>query len=1194
MSHRSLRWPSRAGVTPSSRSPRGHRARTRLPSQARRLASALLALVLLAVALTATSGTAFAAPTDPVTVPDASFKAVMNKAIASATSTTRTPEQTITEADAETVTTLDDQDYDAPTISDFTGAEALKNVTSFSLARPSGSASSLQPFAGLTRLTQLTIVGSEISDLGPLGGLASLTSLILPVGRLTTLQGIEGLTNLTYVEFAANELTDVAALATLPNLSYVGLSTNRITDLSPLAGLTKLENVVADENRLTSIDFILNLKLLTSLSVYNNRISDVSVFEQIPTFAQSGHRIRSVNSSINLMGNRIRDLSALGIYPGSRQQDNGANIQAYEDIYVGPYQAGGITLDPKLLGFTTISGTKPSPNIGTPGTGTYSEDGQLTLTNPAAPFIELRSGTINWTVHFSEDPAKLADLKINEVESNGDAVNGDWLELYNPSSTAVDVSGLVLSDSDDTHKLTLPAGSSVPARGYAAFRTDDPAVTGNFGLGAADSVRVFAPGTTDLASATAIDSYSWTSHATTTYGRTAPGVGAWATTDHGTFAAENVFPLPVSIPTVTVSGDAASTDGRPSLTATVRKPGGSDVATDATGTVVFSVDGQAVSGPVTVSNGVARWTPSAALTGSPSGTAHAVTARYVSAGDSDPYDDSAGASDPFTVTVTILEFGNATIELSTQTPHMCQSVQTTISGWGATAPDTITYQWQIQSRDTLQWSMAPGAGKTQAAFTPSYESYDQPLRALRGDFGTYRLQATGVKAGYAPKIVIGPTVTVNAQTQFTATPAATLDVTAPKVGQRVTATHPAWSSCLPSNYDGVKYDYQWLRDGQPIADATDTITGDPKQVSYTATVADAGHVLSLRVSVSAHQFLENTSVTSAETARVADGAFTAAPVPTLDNLSPKVGETLRASAGTWAPAAAFAYQWLRDGQPITGATDTTYTTVAADGGHVVSVKVTGSATGYVATAKESAATARVADGAFTTTPVPTLDNAAPRVGETLRASAGTWAPVASLEYQWLRDGQPIAGATSATYTVVAADVDHTISVQVTGRATGYATVVKVSTATGKVPALPVDPPKQDPPVENPPVVNPPVVNPPPAADGGGKKDDTPKASSVRPSIRVAAVKGAKVQVTVSVKGLAKSLISQRVTVKIAGIKGSFTVALKQGTATFKLPAKARTAKKARLTVSLTKFTKRAGGKTYLVRAATKTATVGVR
>jgi subtilisin family serine protease len=64
----------------------------------------------------------------------------------------------------------------------------------------------------------------------------------------------------------------------------------------------------------------------------------------------------------------------------------------------------------------------------------------------------------------------------------------------------------------------------------------------------------------------------------------------------------------------------------------------------------------------------------------------------------------------------------------------------------------------------------------------------------------------------------------------------------------------------------------------------------------------------------------------------------------------------------------------------------------------------------------------------------------PRVGKKLTADPGTWDPAeVDLAYQWLRDGQPIEGATDRKYKVTKADVGTTLSVRVTATAEGNPT-----------------------------------------------------------------------------------------------------------------------------------------------------------
>lgn len=110
------------------------------------------------------------------------------------------------------------------------------------------------------------------------------------------------------------------------------------------------------------------------------------------------------------------------------------------------------------------------------------------------------------------------NIVINEVESSG-GTPGDWIELFNPADTEVDLSGYIIRDADDDHAYVIPAGTVVAPGGFHVL---DELVNGigdfDFGLGGGDSVRLFAPDGTTL-----VTEQSWTSHAGVTYGLNAAG-----------------------------------------------------------------------------------------------------------------------------------------------------------------------------------------------------------------------------------------------------------------------------------------------------------------------------------------------------------------------------------------------------------------------------------------------------------------------------------------------------------------------------------------------------------------------------------------------------------------------------------------------------------------------------------------------
>ena len=65
-------------------------------------------------------------------------------------------------------------------------------------------------------------------------------------------------------------------------------------------------------------------------------------------------------------------------------------------------------------------------------------------------------------------------------------------------------------------------------------------------------------------------------------------------------------------------------------------------------------------------------------------------------------------------------------------------------------------------------------------------------------------------------------------------------------------------------------------------------------------------------------------------------------IPTIDNTTPSQGDTLTLTNGTWdeLPAGTSAYQWQRTGVDISGATSSTYTTVADDVGETITCEET--------------------------------------------------------------------------------------------------------------------------------------------------------------------------------------------------------------------------------------------------------------
>lgn len=279
--------------------------------------------------------------------------------------------------------------------------------------------------------------------------------------------------------------------------------------------------------------------------------------------------------------------------------------------------------------------------------------------------------------------------------------------------------------------------------------------------------------------------------------------------------------------------------------------------------------------------------------------------------------------------------------------------------------------------------------------------------------------------------LVNPAAAVSAAEQLSPDPAVTSAVPTitgdPVVGSVLSADPGAWGP------ESVALSYQWLRNGVAITGATAS--------TYTLAGGDFDTSVAVRVTGRMTGYTTLTSISSG-TAPVAVGTLSTN-TPTITGAA-KVGSALTAVAGLWGPApVTFAYQWMRSGVAVPGATTSTYVQTTNDLGKVMSVRVTGTATGFTTVALDSAATAAVAAVPVVGT-VPKIIGTV-RVGVPLTASPGAWGPApVTLAYQWYRNSVAISGAYGVKYTPTSADMGKRMTVRVTGTKTGYISVAKTS------------------------------------------------------------------------------------------------------------------------------------------------------
>ena len=66
-------------------------------------------------------------------------------------------------------------------------------------------------------------------------------------------------------------------------------------------------------------------------------------------------------------------------------------------------------------------------------------------------------------------PSPLRNVVINEFLAHTDPPDYDYIELYNHSTNAVDLSGCILTDDPTTNKFVIPSGTIIPARGFVFY-----------------------------------------------------------------------------------------------------------------------------------------------------------------------------------------------------------------------------------------------------------------------------------------------------------------------------------------------------------------------------------------------------------------------------------------------------------------------------------------------------------------------------------------------------------------------------------------------------------------------------------------------------------------------------------------------------------------------------------------------------
>lgn len=180
-------------------------------------------------------------------------------------------------------------------------------------------------------------------------------------------------------------------------------------------------------------------------------------------------------------------------------------LNRYGFLPQGVFASGGLNNGGEQLGLTHVAG-------GSVLAVTYNDSAPWPAATDGSGFTAVPRATtynsddgVHWrasaAVHGSpgaDDPAvTIPALVVNEVLTNSTLPLRDTIELFNPTTAAVDIGGWWLTDDPSTpRKYRIPAGTIIPAGGYAVFDethfNPSPGVAPSFALSAAgDDVYLF-------------------------------------------------------------------------------------------------------------------------------------------------------------------------------------------------------------------------------------------------------------------------------------------------------------------------------------------------------------------------------------------------------------------------------------------------------------------------------------------------------------------------------------------------------------------------------------------------------------------------------------------------------------------------------------------------------------------------------
>ena len=425
---------------------------------------------------------------------------------------------------------------------------------------------------------------------------------------------------------------------------------------------------------------------------------------------------------------------------------------------------------------------------------------------------------------------------------------------------------------------------------------------------------------------------------------------------------------------------------------------GTNIPSGTTGTVSITI-------PLTALTGTTGMRIRSRGTGNANGSGDACTT--MGSGETEDYIINIGACP------------TASVSIATASTSVCSGFATTFTASPVNGGPTATYVWSVNGN---------------------------AITGVTGDNYSSSSLNTGDIVSVSMTNFCGNTANSNSLTMSvtnTVTPTASINASATSICAGTSVSFTSNTSDGGSNPT-----YQWYVNGNAIAGETNN--------NYTTSSLADGDMVTMVLTTSATCY----------TSLSATSNFVTMSVTPLAN--PSVTATESANGVCAGASVSFyangndggsnpSYQWMLNGNAITGETNSTYSSSSLVNGDVVSVSMATSATCYSNASANSNGITMVINPILNPTVSIAASATSVCIGTTVNFTSSVVDGGSNVTYQWMLNGSPINGATNDTYTATAINgYDYSLEIGVTSpcastaTATSNSITINATTATGTI------------------------------------------------------------------------------------------------------------------------------------------------